>query len=138
MPNVSRSYLQAWAPAHPRASASGCIYVHVAVAEAALGHYLPDGAEIHHVDEHKHNNANGNLVICQSHAYHKLLHVRARVVKGGGDPNTQRICSTCKELKTFNAFNLWSASKSDGLQQRCRECQKRLYKGYVRPSKRAA
>ena len=72
--------------------------LHVTIAEGALGHSLPVGAEVHHVDENKSNNRNSNLVICQDHAYHSLLHVRARVLRAGGDPNTQRICADCKRL----------------------------------------
>jgi hypothetical protein len=71
---------------------------HVVVAEKALGKPLPKGAEVHHVDGVKWNNAPSNLVLCQSHAYHLLLHARARVVKAGGNPNTQRLCCHCKQL----------------------------------------
>jgi hypothetical protein len=73
-------------------------YRHRIIAEAALGRPLPKGAEVHHVDEDKRNDAPGNLVICQDREYHNLLHVRARVLRAGGDPNTQRICYTCKQL----------------------------------------
>lgn len=78
--------------------------VHVAVAERALGKPLPVGAEVHHVDGDKWNNANENLVICQDHAYHALLHVRARVVRLGGNPNTQRTCADCKQMVGIEHF----------------------------------
>lgn len=71
---------------------------HVVIAEAALGRPLPSGAQVHHVDGNKFNNANSNLVICQNQKYHRLLHVRQRVLMAGGDPNTQRICTTCQRL----------------------------------------
>jgi hypothetical protein len=71
---------------------------HIIVAEAALGHPLPKGAEVHHVDEDKRNNANSNLVICQDKAYHRFLHFRARIVKAGGNPNTERLCCCCKRI----------------------------------------
>lgn len=123
---------------HPNADPQGHVYVHVLVAERALGRHLPAGVEVHHVDEDQANNGNGNLVICQDKGYHKLLHVRARVVRAGGDPNTQRICATCGVLKPFSAFNRLASNKSDGLQHRCRVCQSTHYRGYQRPSARSA
>lgn len=110
---------------------------HVAIAERALGKPLPPGVEIHHVDENRRNNANRNLVICPDRTYHKLLHVRARVVRAGGNPNTQRICSACHQLKEFSAFSRCRALKADGLGRTCRACQVEYRKTYVRPSKRA-
>jgi hypothetical protein len=117
-----KGYYSIHVPAHPRASQSGEVYEHVIIAERALGRYLPDGVEIHHVDENPRNNTPGNLVICQSKAYHKLLHVRMRVLRAGGDPNTQRICSTCKRLRTFSEFNRRTSNVGTGLQSACRDC----------------
>jgi hypothetical protein len=70
---------------------------HVIVAERAFGKALPKGAEVHHVDEDKFNNHRSNLVICQDRAYHQLLHQRARIVRAGGTPNTQRVRSVRAE-----------------------------------------
>src|SRR5258708_6599812 len=63
---------------------------HELIAEQVLGHPLPKKAEIHHVDNNGLNNEHSNLVICQDHAYHMLLHARTRIVKAGGNPNTDR------------------------------------------------
>lgn len=109
-------------PSHPKASKSGDVYEHVIVAERALGRFMPAGSEIHHVDGNPRNNAASNLVICQDKAYHKLLHARTRVVRAGGNPNTQKICGYCRELKPFDAFGLMRANKSTGRQSRCLEC----------------
>lgn len=103
---------------HPRADVQGHVAIHVLVVERALGKPLPIGAEVHHVDEDKANNAPSNLVVCQDRAYHKLLHARARVVRAGGDPNTQRLCSKCRHALPLAAFNR--------NQNACRECQ-RIY-----------
>lgn len=78
--------------------------VHVIVAEAALGKSLPQGAVIHHVDGNNQNNSPSNLVICQDQAYHMLLHARQRVYDAGGDPNTQKICTACKAVKSQSCF----------------------------------
>lgn len=112
------------------------VYEHVLVAEAALGRKLPAGVQIHHGNEDKMDNRSSNLVICQDAAYHKLLHVRTRVLRAGGDPNTERICGMCKELRPFNAFTVSRANKSTGLGSRCRECSSIYNKTYVRPSAR--
>jgi len=89
---------------------------HVAIAVKALGHPLPARAQVHHVNGDGTDNRPSNLVICQDAAYHKLLHARARIVRAGGDPNTERICSSCKQLyKTADAYR---GSFN------CRECDK--------------
>ena len=54
---------------------------HRAVAERVLGKPLPPGAEIHHVNESKLDNRPENLVICQDHAYHALLHSRLAALR---------------------------------------------------------
>lgn len=71
---------------------------HVSIASRVLGKPLPHGAQVHHVNGDGRDNRHTNLVICQDASYHRLLHVRSRVRDRGGDPNTQRICTTCKRL----------------------------------------
>lgn len=92
---MSARYKLVKAPAHPKATSNGFVYEHVLVVEAALGHSLPDGAEIHHIDENTRNNAPTNLVACQNDAYHKLLHVRARALAACGNPSWRKCCM-CK------------------------------------------
>jgi len=77
--------------------------MHRTRAEAALGHPLPRGAQVHHVDRDKSNRC-ARLVICESHAYHMLLHARERVVRAGGNPNTDRWCSSCKQPRPLAEF----------------------------------
>ena len=69
---------------------------HVLIVEALLGHALPAGAEVHHVNENKSDNTLTNLVVCPSRAYHKLLHQRQDAMTACGNPS-HRKCPFCKE-----------------------------------------
>lgn len=118
-------YFVVYAPEHPKATPQGAVYAHILIAERALGKHMPVAAEVHHVDENKQNNANRNLVICQDKAYHKLLHARAKVVRAGGNPNTQKVCCDCHRVKDLTEFNVMRANKWSGRQSLCRECGKK-------------
>ena len=110
---------------------NGTVYEHVLIAQTALGgRSLPNGAEVHHVDGNQRNNTRRNLVICQSKAYHKLLHVRARVLAAGGDPNTSKICGKCGRVKPLSDFSLQRASRSTGRQNRCVTCARQAWAEY--------
>lgn len=67
---------------------------HVDIVERALGHRLPAGAVVHHIDGNKTNNVPSNLVACQDRAYHNLLHTRQRAKAECGNPNW-RMCWMC-------------------------------------------
>lgn len=68
---------------------------HIVIVERALGHALPDGAEVHHVDENKAHNAGANLVVCPDRTYHRLLHIRAAAFDACGNANYRR-CAYCR------------------------------------------
>lgn len=68
---------------------------HVAIAERALGRRLPRGADVHHADGDRSNDAPSNLVICPSRAYHMLLHTRIAARDACGNPEW-RPCVHCK------------------------------------------
>jgi len=102
--------------------------IHRLRAERALGKPLPKGAAVHHADGSKAIDA--PLVICQDARYHNLLHARMRVVKAGGNPNSQRICGRCRQLKVFSEFNRFRHA-SLGLSHYCRECMHRMKRVYA-------
>lgn len=114
------SYLTIKSPSHPRAYRGGYILEHIAVAEKALGHYLPEGAEVHHVNENGKDNRNNNLVICHDSNYHRLLHLRLRALRACGNPGNRR-CRFCKEYDT----PLLMVMSKDGRQWFHRECHNR-------------
>jgi HNH endonuclease len=107
------------------------IRAHVLIAETVLGHPLPRGAQVHHVDENKQNNAHRNLVICQDAAYHDLLHYRATIVRAGGNPNREALCSVCRLVKPVEAFRP-DRTNVRGHRSACRAChqaqQRELYR----------
>lgn len=108
------------------ATGTGSKLLHVALAEKALGHPLPPGAQVHHVDEVRSHNWNSNLVICESRAYHSLLHARMRIVAVGGDPHVHKICSLCRKegrlfLKALSEFHK-DKNSHDGLLTYCKAC----------------
>lgn len=97
-------------------------FEHIVIAEKVLGKPLPAGAEIHHVNEIKSDNRNQNLVICENHAYHMLIHARTRVVRAGGDPDSQSICGRCHLV-------------IDGFRKLCSKCNASKCREYWRKNK---
>jgi len=91
---------------------------HVRIAETALGKPLPLGAQVHHLNEDGTDNRNNNLVICEDLAYHRLLHVRTRIVRAGGDPDKERICGRCRRVKPFAEMSR-ARNEVRGI---CRQC----------------
>ena len=97
------------------------IQEHILIAEKALGRKLPPHAEIHHFNGIKHDNRNGNLVICNNRAYHGLLESRTRVYLAGGRPGKHKICSHCKMVLPIDVFAR-KQQAPDGRHCYCRQC----------------
>jgi len=106
---------------HKTGAAGQSSQLHVIRAEAALGRPLPVGVQVHHVDGDI-GSRTARLVICQDQAYHLLLHRRARIIKAGGNPNTQHICRVCRLVKDITQFPA-NRSKPCGLSYECRSCR---------------
>jgi hypothetical protein len=89
------------------------------LAERALGHPLPTHAIVHH-------HTDTQLVICQDQAYHVLLHRRMRILRAGGNPNTDAWCSRCQRPRPLHLFyRRRTANRSQpvgSLTTVCREC----------------
>ena len=104
---------------YPRIPSAGeWQYVHRVRAEQALGKPLPALTEVHHVNGTKDS---GPLVICQDGAYHRLLHARTRIVKAGGNPNTDALCYKCKCVKPRAEFSS-RRTRPSGIKSICRIC----------------
>jgi len=69
---------------------------HVVKVEKILGHPLPDKAVVHHIDGNRENNENSNLVVCNDHAHHMLLHRRQRSIDACGHVDWRK-CPHCKQ-----------------------------------------
>jgi hypothetical protein len=113
---IYASYKRVKAEGHPRAYSSGYFREHILVAERIIGHLLPPGAVVHHVDENRRNNSPSSLVICQDAAYHNLLHMRARALSACGNANFIR-CPYCKRYDAPE--NLINASKNPARSAYC-------------------
>lgn len=121
---IRRGYVAVKAPGHPRANSGGYVFEHILIAERALGKPLPVNVPVHHHDMDGTNNANANLVICNSGGYHRILHQRMKVIAVGGDPNTQAICARCKAVKLLDEFYPNVNSARTGRSNYCKECAK--------------
>lgn len=100
---------------------------HVKIVERILGHHIPIGSVIHHVNQNKRDNRNCNLILCQDQSYHRLLHARQRILDAGGNPDTDKICSRCKTLKNLDEFHI-APRNGDGRRCYCKPCQSEIYR----------
>lgn len=100
-------------------------------AERALGKPLPPKAVVHHADGSTDEHA--PLVICENQAYHLFLHTRMRIQAAGGDPNTQRICERCHQLKSLDEL-----TKTGNIHNVCKPCAAASMRRWREKKRRAA
>lgn len=96
---------------------------HVVIVERVIGHRLPAGAIVHHVNMTRDDNRNANLAVLQSHADHRELHRKLTVLRAGGNPWADRLCCMCHRTKPASEF--YAANyKRDGTthSSRCLDC----------------
>lgn len=106
----SGGYIRLLLPGHPRADFKGRVSEHIVVVERAMGHYLREPAQVHHVDGNGENNHPSNLVACDNDSYHKLLHKRQRALDACGNANAQR-CSICHRYDRQEDFSISSCKR---------------------------
>ena len=96
-------------------------FEHTLVAEQALGRPLPTGACVHHVNAQRADNRPANLVICESRAYHTLLHRRMRAYHACGQANWRK-CGYCGQYD--EPTNIYIPPR--GLSTHHRSCRNRF------------
>ena|SRR5208282_1011028 len=96
--------------------------IHTLIAEKVLGHKLPKGVVVHHVNEDPSDNRNENLVIC-TQRYHMLIHRRMRAMAACGNPSWL-LCSICKQYSPERA--LYAKGKSSFRHRKCHTDAERI------------
>lgn len=110
----SAGYTEIYQPTHPRAMQRGYVFEHLLVAELALGRALPLKAEVHHVNHQPADNRPSNLVICENHAYHHLLHRRARAYAASGSARGIK-CMYCQQWGMPGESDFSTVQRTDGM-----------------------
>lgn len=101
---------------------SGCVYVHVLMAEKLLGRKLKNGEIIHHKDHNRENFSEDNLIVFKSQADHARFHLTGNLEKQGDVYISRKIKNKCIDCgKTIGNKN-----------KRCKSCYKKYKsKGYA-------
>ena len=123
-------YIRVHRPEHPKAR-NGYIFEHILVAEAALGHFLPQKAELHHRNGDHADNRPANLLICHNHSYHMLLHWRVRAYRATGDPTLRR-CAYCHAWTRMDREAVVSHAPGRIAHRECRNAYKRRWRQELR------
>ena len=110
-------------PLHPRSDSHGYVRKHFLVFDSVINKLLPNFAVIHHIDHNPKNNKPTNLVVCENHSYHMLLHEREKALKMYGNVNLRR-CLNCHKVDYINNMVHYKRGKNSGYKHRRGECPK--------------
>lgn len=101
--------------------------LHTARVIAALGKSLPKGAVTHH-------HSDTQLVICESQSYHMMLERRTRVLRAGGNPNTDAWCSGCQAPRPLSRFETYKRDhgyhRKGSTYLSCKDCNGRKWEAH--------
>jgi len=113
-----------YAPQHARANANKCVPNYFLVVERATGKPIPKTAVVHHVNGNTSDDSNSNLVVCESDAYHRLLHQRERALRACGNANWRK-CQICGHYSPTDLLYMPPSGKSPIYHKQCKsESQK--------------
>src|SRR5262245_40042853 len=68
----------------------------ILVVEKVLGHELPKGVVIHHINEDESDDSHSNLVVCQDQGLHNIIHGRLNALKACGHARWKP-CKFCQK-----------------------------------------
>lgn len=104
-------------PGHPQVDANGYVPEQVLVAEKAMQREIPPAAVVHHVNKKRNDNANQNLVVCEDHRYHMLLHQRQRALAQCGRAGWLP-CPFCKKYDSPSNLYIYQ-TRNGGYHRTC-------------------
>ena len=102
-------YIRIMQPDHPRADKLGYLPEHILIAEKVFGGPLPSKAVVHHINGKRDDNRPENLVICENHGYHRLIHWRELALKACGHADWRK-CAFCHRYD--DPANLWTSKRN--------------------------
>lgn len=87
------------------------------IVEDILDYQLPNTAVVHHVNGNIQDNNPSNLVVCQNHAYHRMIHAREVALKECGHADWRK-CKYCHEYDSIE--NLYFPPNNEyAMHKRC-------------------
>lgn len=129
---IEHGYRFLFVPTHPNADAKGYVAEHVLVVATALGKAVPPSSPVHHANRDRLDNRPRNLVLCDSHAYHRLLHQRLAAFESCGHADWRK-CQLCGR---YDAPDRMYSNPGNGAcrHRACQATYVRMWSHGMRPS----